>query len=161
MALSDKEVDILKHLQTQQRAELNYRRGREFQIFTWSTTILLAIIGSLFLKGKDSPIVIPTSSFIWRIIISIVIFGLTTYSILWQYHQRKASAAHSRVLAKIAGHLQCFNDSAFGDTDSLYPKSWRGWGTKFVSIKEQLTRPSKISATFLLGILALITLWLQ
>jgi hypothetical protein len=155
--MSADELETLRHLQTQQREELQYRRAREFQIFTWSVTLLLAVIAAVLVKPPD---VLAKSGVVLRVVASVIVVGLTFYSLYWQLYQRKSAAAHARVLAKIAGKLGVFDPAAFDGPEPLYPDHWRGWGERYLTFREQLSRPSKMSATFLVGIIAMVSLWL-
>lgn len=51
--MPDKNFELLKYLHEEQRDQLAYRRNREFQIFTWSTTLLLATVGILLVKDPS------------------------------------------------------------------------------------------------------------
>lgn len=155
--MDQSELETLRHLQTQQREELQYRRSREFQIFTWSVSLLLAIIAAVLVKP---PGILARGGVVWRAVASIVVAGLTFYSLYWQLYQRQSSAAHARVLAKIAEKLGVFDPAAFGGSGPLYPDHWRDWGKRYLSFREQLAQPSKISATLLVGIIAMVSLWL-
>ena len=156
----DCKLDILKHLHVQQRAELHYRRIREFQIFSWSAAILLGSIVGLLARKADFQ-TLAQEKVGWRVIASIVIAGLTVFSLAWQLHQRRSAAAHARVLARIAGHLGAFDAAAFDLKEPLYPQIWESWGTRFKTLGSLLLRPSKVLATALLGLIALLTTWLD
>lgn len=155
--MNESELETLRHLQTQQREELQYRRAREFQIFTWSVTLLLAVVAAVWVKPPD---LLAKGGVALRAIASIVVVGLTSYSLHWQLHQRKAAAAHARVLTKIAAKLGVFDPAAFDGPAPLYPDHWKSWGERYITFREQLSRPSKISATFLVGVIAMVSLWL-
>lgn len=155
--MNTSEIETLRHLQTQQREELQYRRSREFQIFTWSATLLFAVIAAALVKPPD---ILAKGGAAWRTVASVLVVVLTFYSLRWQLYQRQSTAAHARVLTRIAGKLGVFDPSAFDGPDALYPEEWKGWGSRYVTYREQLSRPSKMSATLLVGILALVSLWI-
>lgn len=155
--MTESELETLRHLQTKQREELQYRRSREFQIFTWSVTLLLAVIAAVLVKPPE---VLSRGGTALRAVASIIVAGLTFYSLHWQLYQRKSAATHARVLAKMAEKLGAFDPAAFGGPDSLYPDHWRDWGKHYLTFREQLSRPSKLSATLLVGAIALVSLWL-
>jgi hypothetical protein len=161
VTMEPKELDVLKHLHTPQFGELHYRRTREFQIFTWSATILLAITGALLVKAQGSSTFLAGRGVIWRFLASAVVLGLTLFSVKWQLEQRKWTAELQSVLATIATKLRCFDAEAFDGPEPLYPDKWKKWGTRYVTLRKQLTRPSKISATLLLGIMAFTSIWLS
>jgi len=155
--MTEAEIETLRHLQTQQREELQYRRSREFQIFTWSVTLLLAIVTAVLVKPPDF---LATGGLALRTVASVVVVGLTFYSLSWQLYQRQSAAAHARVLATIAGKLGVFDSQAFGGPEPLYPERWKRWGQRYITLREQLSRPSKMSATLAVGVVALVSLWL-
>lgn len=159
--MEQKELDILKHLQTIQMAELNYRRNREFQIFTWSASILLAIIGALLIRAQGSSTLFTNRGAYWKIVASLVVTGLTFFSAKWQLDQRKFSVELQQVLARIRTKLGCFDANAFGGAETLYPTRWKDWGTRYLTLRTQATRASKISATILLGVVALASILLS
>jgi hypothetical protein len=103
--MEQNELDILRHLHTLQTMELNYRRNREFQIFTWSATILIAIIGALLIRAQGSSTLFTNHGAYWKIVAGLVVTGLTFFSAKWQLEQRKFSAELQRVLASIGTSL--------------------------------------------------------
>jgi hypothetical protein len=53
----DTKIDILKHIHKEQWSEVQYRREREYRIFTWTSNILLALIGALLITKLPENIV--------------------------------------------------------------------------------------------------------
>jgi hypothetical protein len=87
------ELETLRHLEKMQRDELQYRRSREFQIFTWSATILLALIAAVAVKPPD---LLARGGSAVREVLSATVLGLTYFSLAWQLQQRRSAAAHAR-----------------------------------------------------------------
>ena len=151
--------ELLRYLHEEQRDQLNYRRSREFQIFTWSAALLLAAIGILIVKEPDKDIVI-LKGFYARLLGSAVILGVGIFSAVWQNFQRQRAAEHQRVLVRLAEELGCF-DKISPEGEPLYPLRWKSWGTRYTTFLEQLGRPSKVSATLALALIAFLSLWLD
>lgn len=134
--MPDGDFELVKYLHEEQRDQLNYRRSREFQIFTWSATLLLAVVGLLVVKEADKDILI-TQGFGGRLLGSAVILGVGIYSSIWQSFQRKRAAEHQRILVRLAERLGCFERSR-SDGESLYPYRWKSWGTKYTTFLSKL-----------------------
>src|SRR5687767_669813 len=62
-------------------AELNYRRNREFQIFTWSASILIAIIGALLIRAQGSSTLFTNRGAYWKLVAGLVVTGVTFFSV--------------------------------------------------------------------------------
>lgn len=157
--MPNNDFELFKYLHEEQRDQLTYRRNREFQIFTWSATLLLAIVGLLIVKDPDKDVLL-TKALYARLLGSVVVLGVGTYSALWQIYQRQRAAAHQRVLVKLAEKLGCFERGPADET-TLYPYQWKSWGTRYNTFREQVTRPSKVSATMALMVIALVSIWLD
>jgi hypothetical protein len=154
------QFETIKHLYNEQREELSYRRHREFQIFSWSTTILIAITGAFLLSDPKKGF-LTSSGLFGSITASVVVVALTAFSINWQLNQRKCSAAHQRVIVKLDELLGCFNTNVFAYHFQIYPDEWKNWGHKNINLWEQLIKnPTKINATALLGLAAFASIWL-
>lgn len=143
-------IEILKHLHHQQWAELEYRRRREVQVFTWSATVLLAVAGGVL--ARDGSSVLPSHETSWRWAASVVVVTLTVFSARWQHHHRTAAAAHKRILVKIALELGAYTQGLLARSDSLYPPGWLSWG------KEVRPR-GRVLATVLVAVAAVLSIW--
>src|SRR5262245_4200066 len=119
--------DSLEIMYEDQRKELEYRRNREYQIFTWSATILLALIGgSLVSRSKDS--VLSNIGPLGSALAVLVILAFTVYVLCWLLHQRRCMRAHQRVLAQIALKRGWFQELTEDGRRRLLPDAWKELG---------------------------------
>jgi len=152
-------LETLKYAYQDQRNELDFRRRRENEVFTWSATILVIILGGL-LSAPGQKALLTTSSFtVARVLATIVILGLALFSVSWQQKICRLRARNTRVMVQIAEEMGCFVAGPKGER-SLYPDEWRRWGSRYVSLRNQLLSASRICATTLLALTALVALWL-
>jgi len=151
-------LETLKYAYNDQRSELDFRRRRENEIFTWSATILVVLIGSFLSSQVQKALFTTNSPLIVRVLATILIVGLTLFSVLWQQKTCRLRARNEQVLAHIAEEMGCFLPGS--DGKSIYPEQWRLWGSRYLSLPEQLISASRICATTLLAITALVALWL-
>jgi hypothetical protein len=151
-------LETLKYAYNEQRSELDFRRRRENEIFTWSATILVIIIGSLLSSQGQKALVTTNSPLVVRVLATIVIVGLVLFSVSWQQKICRLRARNEQVLARIAEEMGCFIPDSNGK--GIYPDQWRLWGSRYLSLPEQLISASRICATTLLAITALVALWL-
>ena len=86
-------LETLKYAYNDQRSELEFRRRRENEIFTWSATILVVIVGGLLSSQGQKALFTANSPLLIRVLVSVVIIGLTLFSVLWQ---QKASQFRAR-----------------------------------------------------------------
>lgn len=156
-------IDVLKFIYLAQREELMYRRERGYKIFTWTSNILLLLIGVL-LVTRQSESIIWTAYGMWgRAIASVAILVIVAYSIRWQTENRLWHKQNTKILAGIDGILR-FHDENYYSTagnTTILPKERMGWGTETVNLKTQLFRVNYVSATALLGLLAILMIWLS
>ena len=151
-------IETLKYAYQDQRNELDFRRRRENEVFTWSATILVIVLGGL-LSAPGQKALLTTSSFtVARVLATIVILGLAVFSVSWQQKICRLRAQNTRVLVQIAEEMGCFVAGPNGE--SLYPDDWRRWGSRYLSLRNQLLSASRICATTLLALTALVALWL-
>jgi hypothetical protein len=120
--------EVLKQIYEDQRRELDFRRGREQQIFTWSATVLLAATaGTLASSWQNSALSKLGATGV--VITGAAIAAFTVYSIVWQHHQRKYLLQNQRVLAKVAVKRGWFEERTVDGSDTIMPAAWRHWGT--------------------------------
>jgi len=148
----------LLHMYEDQRAQLEYRRKRENDVFMWTATILLGFIGAtLLVNSPERPALLQTGY--GATLACAVVLVVTLLSIAWQQKQRRLIAAHQRFLAELQEALGCFSVGPV-----TFASSWRDWGNRHVSLRSRFIQPSKLLATGLLGLLALVAgvapLWL-
>ena len=149
---------IVKHMYDDQRAELKYRRDREFQIFSWSATMFIAMTAGLLFIDPEQESLFSAHPLVGRVVGSVVITGLALLSVEWQRVQWNRAARHQRVLARIADELGLF-ELRVKDGMPWYPAPWRDWGKGPRKYLEIWRFPNKMMATFLLSAVTLFTLW--
>ncbi len=158
----EERIDLLKYFQEQQWQEVNLHREREFKIFTWANGLLIALIGALLITGQNQKIVWSTYGIWGKVIVSIVVVFLVFYSANWQNKERKRSYKNAKVIVHINELLHCYEDGSF-DTEGntpLFPSDWKKWGTHNLGTFRRYFRANQITANFILGILALVMIWL-
>lgn len=151
-------LETLKYAYDEQRSELDFRRRRENEVFTWSATILVIILGGLLSSPGQKALLTTNSSAVVRVLATIVILGLAVFSVSWQQKICRLRARNEQILVQIAEEMGCFLPGPTGK--SLYPDQWRLWGSRYLSLPNQMLSASRICATTLLAITALAAVWL-
>jgi len=160
-------IDILKYVHQAQRGEMHYRREREYRIFTWSSSILLALIGALLITKQ-------TESIIWKsygtwgsVIASAAVSLIVVYSTAWHFRNNRFRGQNAQVISRIDRLLHCFDEDYFEpEGAALFPDAWadygqRGYkGSALQRLRGRLFGANYISATVVLGVLALIMIWI-
>ena len=70
-------IETLKYAYQDQRNELDFRRRRENEVFTWSATILVIVLGGLLSAPGQKALLTTISFTVARVLATIVILGLT------------------------------------------------------------------------------------
>jgi hypothetical protein len=147
--------DPLKDIYDEHRRELEYRRNREYQIFTWSATVQLALIGgSLVTRSQDS--VLSRIGTLGTLSAILAIFLFTIYIVYWLLHQRKAMRAHQRVLVQIAMRRGWFKELNSDRSRPLLPEAWKELGNADGGKAGGL---GKMAILFALGLVAMAVVW--
>ncbi len=138
-----------------------FRREREFKIFTWSSTMFLALMGVLLVVKKPETILWLQFGLAGRIIASITICILIFYSISWQNRERRLGNRHAQVTASINKLLHCFDNEYFDlrNGQTLFPIEWENWGQANISSMKRFLRANLVTATWLLGVLDIFAIW--
>jgi len=163
----EQKLDILKFILQDQRGEMQYRREREYRIFTWSSSLLLALIGALLITKQSEAV-------IWRpygswgsLVASAAVILIVMYTTTWHFRNNRFRGQNAQVISRIGWLLHCFDEGYFDPRGAaLFPGEWSAYGRR----EETASRPRRvmgrllganyISATVLLGLLALIMIWL-
>jgi hypothetical protein len=152
-------IDILKFIHQHQQGEKDYRREREHRIFTWSSGILLALIGALLIV-KQSEMLVWKPYGIWgNAVASAVVVWVVVYSTAWQRRNNRFRSLNSDVISRIEVILHCHDKGYFADGAPLLPDIWRPNEKKRFAFLRRLFGFNYASATWLLGILALVMIW--
>lgn len=165
-ALKENKIDILKFVFQDQRSEIQYRREREYRIFTWSSSILSALIGALLITRQTGSIIWQPYGVWGNLVASAAVALITIYSALWHSRNNRFRGLNAQVISRINKLLHCFENGYFDNSGAaLFPEEWADYGkgsstSPFRKIARRLFAVNYTSATVLLGILALIMIWL-
>ena len=163
--LVETKMDVLKFIHQDQRSEMQYRREREYRIFTWSGSILSALIGALLIT-KQTDIIWKSYGLWGNLVASIAVLLIVIYSTLWHFRNERFRGQNAQVVSRIDKLLHCFDKGYFtSDDTALFPDEWGDYGksgtsSAFRRMRNRLFAANYISATILLGILAVIMIWL-
>ena len=154
-------IDILKHIHQVQRDEVLFRREREYRVFIWSSTILWALIGALLITKPTESVVWESYGYWGKAVASVAVVVLVVYSVKWQFRNSKLGGQNARVIAHINKLLHCIYEGYFEpeENSALFPREWADYGRREISLRTRLFAANYVSATALLGILALIMTW--
>lgn len=132
------------------REELTYRRSRQQQILTWSSAILVTINAAMLVSSSNALVLSTQGKLLAIVLVSII----SLFSAFWQMKQRKLLSNLQTVVSKIMKELGYFGINQSSKSESVLPKSWESWGQNFNTWESQITHPTKILVTLLLGIAA-------
>jgi small-conductance mechanosensitive channel len=164
LSIKDK-VDLLKHMELIQRAEVRSRHEREHSVFNWSSNILLVLIGALL-------IVKPSEGAVWlayglwgKAIASIAVLALVWFSIQWQNRNRKWQRENGAVIQRIDRLLHYYDKGFFDPTgeNAILPEHWWAdhYPTDTLTLAKRLTSTTFPAATAILGFLAVVMIWVS
>jgi hypothetical protein len=157
---SNENLEILKLAYHDQRSELDYRRMREQQIFASCAFVLLAIIGAVLLPPEPERSFIATHGPLGRGIATALVLLVSLFSVLWQRTEVKAACGNQQALVHILDRLGFFDRDGVVPALSVFPTAWKTWGTRRQSLRGQILKINKLTATVFLGLLALLSVWL-
>jgi hypothetical protein len=164
--LTEEKMDILKFVFQDQRNEMQYRRELEDRIFTWSSSILSALIGALLITRQTGSIIWQPYGVWGNLVASTAVVLIAIYSVLWHSRNNRFRGQNAQVISRINKLLHCFEKGYFDNSGTaLFPDEWTdyGRGRSKSSLRKLLARLFAVnytSATVLLSILALIMIWL-
>ena len=162
----ENKIDILKFVFQDQRSEMQYRREREYRIFTWSSSILSALIGALLITKQTGSIIWQPYGIWGNAVASTAVVLITIYSVLWHFRNNQFRGQNAQVISRINKLLHCFEKGYFDNSGAaLFPDEWTDYGksrrkSSFRKLLRRISEANYTSATVLLGILALIMIWL-
>ena len=144
---------------------MNNLRDRQDKIFTWSSYILLLVIGALLVIDQSKIPLWESQGILGKVVASVTLFVVIVFSIRWQQRTRSSQDEVAETLNKIEKTLHCYEKGFFGlEGDiALYPERWAKPKNyhKRVAFWKRVFRVNYVSATVLLGILAIIMIWLS
>lgn len=159
---NDTEINLLVHFQNRTRDEINVLRERQDKIFTWSSNILLLVIGALLVVDRSRPVAWSTQGSLGKVIASLAILVLVWFSVQWQQRLRRWQEENREVQNRIERLLHCFDRGFYGTEGdvALYPERWAEPSYHGrLSIWKRIFRVNYVSAIVLLGILAVVMIW--
>jgi hypothetical protein len=160
----DSKLDLLKHLHLVIRDELSDLRNRQIRIFTWSSYILLLVLGGLLIIDPSKLPVWENQGTLGKSVASATLLVVIVFSIIWQQRTRKFQEEVFQTHSRIEHLLHCFEKGYYESlSGSLYPERW-GEPKDFrkrVSFWRRIFGVNYVSATALLGILAIAMVWLS
>jgi hypothetical protein len=162
--MSDQEkVELLKYFYDKARKEVDFLRERQDKIFTWSSNVLMILIGALL-------IVDPPKSPAWssqpesKLVASVTVLLFTFFSIRWQQRTRTWHAENGQVVQKIERLLHGYDAGYFYDdqTTILFPLRWnKSENATPPKFTKRIFAANFVSATFILGLLAIVMIWIR
>jgi hypothetical protein len=162
----ENKMDILKFVFQDQRSEMQYRREREYRIFSWSSSILSALIGALLITHQTGSIIWQPYGIWGNMVASAAVFLIAFYSVLWHFRNNKFRGQNAEIISRINKLLHCFEKNYFDKSDeALFPDKWTDYGkdrkkSSFQKVLGRIFAANYTSATVLLGVLAIIMIWL-
>ena len=141
------------------RESIGFRRDREQQIFGWSSALLVAVISALLLTEIDPNAMLATSKgkIVGTVLVSLIAIG----SCFWQQKQRRLLCDRQKHAAKLMEEMGLFDLDGQKHAGPILPAKWKDWGTRNNTFQSQVTQPSKILFTALLGITAIVVIWIR
>lgn len=161
-SLDRNELEVLLFLYKDQKDEIMFRREREFRIFTWSNTIFLALMGLLIVVKQSESILWIQFGISGKVAASATIIFLLFFSIYFQHRERLFGNKNEEIIARINRLLHCFDKGYFDSNteETLFPKEWINWGKRDVLSPRRFLRTNFITATWLLGLMDFIAIWI-
>ena len=159
---SENRLDLLKHLHKRALNEINSLRKRQDRIFVWSSSVFMALIGVLLIvEPSKSPVW--SSQGIWgKLVASIAVIAFVVFSTSWQQRNRQWHGENAKVATRIEHLLHCFEEGYFARSEtSLFPERWKKRGERDLGLTKRIFAVNYVSATILLGVLALAMIWVN
>jgi hypothetical protein len=115
--LDEIKVDILKHAYTSEAEWIRERREREYQVFAWTNSVLLLVIGAFIVVNPTNKNVLDIFD---KVALSAAMIVLTTASYIWQRRSRNQVVAGARILSRILDNLRLREPGYFGE-EPVFP----------------------------------------
>lgn len=156
-------LNLLLHLNSQIKEEVNFLRDRQDKIFSWTSGILMALIGALLIvEPSKNPIW--ASQFGSKLVVSIALIAFVMFSVIWQQRTRRWQGENGQVILKMEQIMHCFDKGYFDPTGEmiLFPVRWnKPPEAEIPKFTKRVFAANYVSATILLGILAVLMVWLR
>ncbi len=161
--MSSEKMELLKFLYDHRIGEVNFLRERQDKIFAWSSNIFMALIGALL-------IIEPSKAPVWaftlqsKLVASLAVSILMFFSIRWQQRTHSWQSESGQVIQKMEQLLHCYDKGYFDHKKdlALFPMRWNNPEIeKPPSFMKTIFSANYISATVILGILAVVMIWVR
>lgn len=154
-------IELIKYFTQAQYEELNFRREREYKIFTWTSSILFALIGALLIYRQESAELLKSYGDVGKLTGSLAVLLLVFFSISWLNRNAKYRGQNAKALAHFSNLLHCYDEGFYDPLNktTLFPNEWARYGEGHKKFKNRFLRPNFSTALSLLGVLAIIMIW--
>ena len=156
---------LLTYLHKDAQHEIDFLRERQNAIFTWSSNIFLLIIGALLIIDSTKTLAWTGQGMLGKLIASAAVLVLTVFVLMWQQRLRHWQEESTEVRDTIEILLHCYESGYYGTEENqpLYPETWIAHRNyhKRISFWRRVARINFVSASLLLGILAIAMIWLS
>ena len=93
--MTGRAIEAVRLERTVLQAELDYRRRRRWEIFTWANTILIGVVGAVIIFQPQTATTLTTAQ---QIVASVAVAVTSLYSAMWWERQRRIGVAlHKRL----------------------------------------------------------------
>jgi hypothetical protein len=92
--MTGRAIEVVRLERTVLQAELDYRRRRRWEIFTWANTILIGVVGAVIIfQPQTAPLTTAQ-----QIVASVAVAVTSLYSAMWWERQRRIGVGlHERL----------------------------------------------------------------
>ena len=154
--------DLLIFFYDKTREESAFLRERQYKIFTWTSSLLIGLIGLLLVTDSATNFSFNINNPAAKGIISLAIIGFVFFSVNWQQRNRKWISENGFVINQIQELLHCFDKGYFDSSNemTLFPIAWRFSATaNRKNFFQRLFYANYISATIFLGLMTILMVW--
>lgn len=156
-------LNLLIHLHSQIKEEVNFLRDRQDKIFSWTSGILMALIGALLIvePSKDP---VWTSQLESKLAVSMALFVFIAFSVIWQQRTRRWQGENGQVILKMEQIMHCYDKGYFDPIGGtvLFPARWdKPPEAEIPKFIKRVFAANYVSATILIGALAIAMVWLR
>ena len=119
--------DNLKFFYKMSTKEIDFLRDRQYKIFIWVSSILLASLGILLINDEETHLVFGLSEPINQWIFSFAVMIISCLSIQIIYKNRLWHEDHKVILTKIGIRLNAYKKGNYQSStidESLFPEKW-------------------------------------
>lgn len=155
--------DLLKFFYNHTVEESLYLRERQYKIFTWTSSIFIAVIGVLLITDSNTKLPFNADDPVAKIVATCALMLFTGFSVNWQQLNRAYIYQNRQVINKTQELLHCFDKGYFDfeSEEALFPNEWRfSASANRKTFFQRLGFANFVSATIFLGFLAIVMVWI-